>query len=31
MSKKYKRMSLDDRIEKQECLNKGILTKDIAQ
>lgn len=29
--KKYKHMTLDDRIEIQECLNKGISFKDIGR
>ncbi|MDD5924603.1 MAG: IS30 family transposase [Clostridia bacterium] len=29
--KKYKHMTLDDRIEIQECLNKGITFKDIGR
>lgn len=31
MSQKYKHMNLDDRIEIQECLNKGLSFKAIAQ
>lgn len=31
MSQKYKHMSLDDRIEIQECLNKGMPFKAIAK
>lgn len=31
MSQKYKHMSLDDRIEIQECLNKGMSFKAIAK
>lgn len=31
MSQKYKHMSLDDRIEIQECLNKGMSFKAIAE
>lgn len=31
MSQKYKHMSLDDRIEIQECLNKGMTFKAIAK
>lgn len=31
MSKKFKHMSLDDRIEIQECLNKGMTFKAIAK
>ena len=29
--KKNKHMTLDDRIEIQECLNKGMTFKDIAK
>lgn len=29
--KKYKHMTLEDRIEIQECLNKGINFKDIGK
>ncbi len=29
--KKHKHMTLDDRIEIQECLNKGMTFKAIAQ
>lgn len=31
MSQKYKHMSLDDRIEIQECLNKGMTFKEISK
>ena len=29
--KKYKHMTLDDRVEIQECLDKGMFFKDIAK
>lgn len=30
-TKKYKHMTLDDRIERQECLYKGMSFKDIGK
>ena len=29
--KKYKHMTLEDRIEIQECLSKGVTFKDIGK